>query len=127
MKKTLMIVTAAAALAFAGCVSAPAEEGGGWTFAPVEAMKIAFTKVEAIPDDTKADILEGLAWLLGLSGAGAAAVPLAKAAAGYFRRRGKNGAAAASTATAGDAGATRDVSLPSAEELLAEGKDESGA
>ena len=85
----------------AGCVSAPE---GSWEFAPVEAVKVAAQKVSEVPDDTKADALEALAWLLGCTGAGAVAVPAVSGAAAYFRRRSASKGVVKSEETCGSDG-----------------------
>lgn len=101
----LAAIAAASALVvfmLSGCVSNA--ETGGWDFAPVEAVKVAATKVGEIPDETKADALEALAWLLGCTGAGAVAVPAVSGAAAYFRRRSASKGAAKSEETCGQEG-----------------------
>lgn len=94
------VLAALSALASgAGCVSTPE---GEWEFAPVEAVKVAAQKVSEVPDETKADALEALAWLLGCTGAGAVAVPAVSGAAAYFRNRSRKGKAEVESAPEGD-------------------------
>lgn len=74
----------AIALFTAGCVTTA---GGGWEFAPCEAVANAVDALGSVPDETKATALEGLAWLLSFTGAGAVAVPLLSKAANHYRKR----------------------------------------
>lgn len=74
-----------AALVEVGCVANP--ETGEHEFAPVEAVKVAVAKVREIPDETKASILESLAWLLGATGVGGGVVVLAQRGASYYRNK----------------------------------------
>lgn len=75
------------ALLASGCVTT---EGGGLEFAPCEAVANAVEALGSVPDDTKATALEGLAWLLSFTGAGAIAVPLLSKVANYYRNRADN-------------------------------------
>lgn len=74
-----------------GCTSHTNPETGEktWTFAPAEAVKNAVATVKELPDETKANIFDGLGWLLGSLGVGAAAVPFCKTAANFYRGRKK--------------------------------------
>lgn len=65
------------------------ETTGETVFVGKEILAKAATAIQSIPDESKATALEGLAWLLGATGVGAAAVPALKAGAGYFRERWK--------------------------------------
>lgn len=70
-----------------GCV---ATNGGGWEFAPCEAVSNAIDALDSVPDETKASAIEGLAWLLGFTGIGAVASPLLSKVASYYRKRDDN-------------------------------------
>lgn len=67
---------------------------GETTFAPLEVLKSAASSVSNIPDESKAEVLEGLAALLAATGVGAVAVPAVKMGASYFRNKSKNTSAA---------------------------------
>jgi len=72
-------------IALAGCTTDPTT--GETTFAPVEALKGVAESVANIPDESKAQMLEGLAALLAATGVGAVAVPAVKMGASYFRNK----------------------------------------
>lgn len=80
-----------ATVVLSGCVSATNPDTGekNWKFAPTEAVKTAVVAVKEMPDETKASIFEGLGWLFGFFGAGAAATPICSKVANYYRNRGK--------------------------------------
>lgn len=84
-----------------GCVSSTNETTGEkeWVFAPADAVKGVITTVTELPDETKASVLEGLAWLLGTFGVGVSVVPVCTSAAGYFRNRSKGNATASAAET----------------------------
>lgn len=92
--KVVLIASIAlfATVAQSGCVSSVNPDTGekDWRFAPTEAVKNAVAVVKEMPDDVKASVFEGLGWLLGSLGVGAAAVPVCSSAASYFRNRAKN-------------------------------------
>jgi len=72
-------------IAMTGCTTDPAT--GETTFAPIDALKGVAESVANIPDESKAQVLEGIAALLAATGVGAVAVPAIKAGAGYFRNK----------------------------------------
>lgn len=82
----LVICGATVALIVSGCVSGADGES---TFAPIEALQQGIDKLSAVPDDTKASVLEAVAFLLGATGVGGGAAILASKGAAYYRNRGK--------------------------------------
>jgi len=94
-------------IAMTGCTTDPAT--GETTFAPLEALKGAAETVANIPDETKANALEGLAMLLGATGIGACAVPALKAGSNYFKNKSKKKKAEAEAEESSDAGGGGDA------------------
>jgi len=72
-------------IAMTGCSTDPAT--GETTFAPIDALKGVAESVANIPDESKAQMLEGLAALLAATGVGAVAVPAVKMGASYFKNK----------------------------------------
>jgi len=87
--KGALIATTAllAVIAMTSCTTDPTT--GETTFAPIDALKGVAESVANIPDESKAQALEGIAALLAATGVGAVAVPALKAGAGYFRNKSK--------------------------------------
>ncbi len=81
-----------------GCVTGADGES---TFAPIAALQQGVDKLGAIPDDTKASVLEAIAMLLGATGVGGGAAILASKGAAYYRNRGKRSAESVSDACVG--------------------------
>lgn len=77
----IVAIASGAAFLLAACVVNP--DTGERSFEPVEAVKIAAQKIDEVPDETKANVLEMLAIALGGTGAGV----VLSGAAGYYRRR----------------------------------------
>ena len=95
-----------AALFETACVSD--KTTGKTRFAPVAAIKEVVAKVQEVPDETKASVLEAIAWVLGLTGAGGGVTILAHRGANYYRNKSK----------------TKSVAV---DEPVIDGKDESNA
>lgn len=71
-----------------GCVTGADGES---TFSPIAALQQGIDKLDSVPDDTKASVLEAIALLLGATGFGGGAAFLASKGASYYRNRGKGG------------------------------------
>lgn len=91
MKKMKNVLTAGIVgiLAFALTACVKDETTGETSFSPIVATQKAVSAVANIPDETKATVLEGLAWLLGATGVGVCAIPALKAGSTYFRNKRK--------------------------------------
>lgn len=103
MKNVLIASIAMLSIALTACKSVTNPETGEneWDFAPAEAIRDAVSVVREMPDETKASILDGLGWLVGITigatGVGMAAVPVCTSAANYYRNRAKSKNSAVAT------------------------------
>lgn len=104
MKKMKSVLTAGIVgiLVFALTACVKDEATGETSFSPIAATQKAVSTVANIPDETKATVLEGLAWLLGATGVGVCAIPALKAGSTYFRNKSKTSTSVAEESSAVD-------------------------